>query len=194
MLSRKGNLKTDFISDQFITTWFHVRFLQPYIKPCNWKLKNSCVALTGVAQWVGCHPANRKVSISIPGQGTCLGCGPDPWLGLCERQTIDVSLYLFLPPFPISKNKLKNIFYKEFFGKGSSVYNYLFFKKILFIYLERRKRGRGTSMCGCLSCAPYWGPGPQLRHVSYTGNQTSNPLICRLAFNHWATPARAKCL
>ena len=23
-----------------------------------------------------------------------------------------------------------------------------------------RKRGRQTSMCGCLLCAPYWGPGP----------------------------------
>ena len=28
-----------------------------------------------------------------------------------------------------------------------------------------RKRGRETSMCGCLLCAPYWAPGPQPRHV-----------------------------
>ena len=40
---------------------------------CNKKLGP---ALTGVAQWVGRHPINRKVAGSIPSQGTCLGCGP----------------------------------------------------------------------------------------------------------------------
>ena len=43
------------------------------------------------------------------------------------------------------------------------------FLKILFIYFlergRRRKRGGETSMCGCLSHAPYWGPGLQPRHV-----------------------------
>ena len=43
-------------------------------------------------------------------------------------------------------------------------------KKKDFIYLflkagEGREKGRETSMCGCLFCAPYWGPGPQPRHV-----------------------------
>ena len=47
---------------------------------------------------------------------------------------------------------------------------FLFFKKILFIYLfiegkGERKRGRETSMCGCFLCTPYWGPGLQPRHV-----------------------------
>ncbi|XP_053515250.1 translation initiation factor IF-2-like isoform X2 [Artibeus jamaicensis] len=28
-----------------------------------------------------------------------------------------------------------------------------------------RGRKRETSVCGCLSCSPHWGPGPQLRHV-----------------------------
>ena len=36
----------------------------------------------------------------------------------------------------------------------------------LFIFRERgRERGRETSMHGCFSHAPYWGPGPQPRHV-----------------------------
>ena len=43
-----------------------------------------CVALTGVAQWVGHCPTNPKVTSSIPGKGTRLGCGPGPWLG-CAR-------------------------------------------------------------------------------------------------------------
>ena len=38
-------------------------------------------ALTRVALWVGHCPTNRKVAGSIPGQGTCLGCGPGPQLG-----------------------------------------------------------------------------------------------------------------
>ena len=38
---------------------------------------------------------------------------------------------------------------------------FFFCFKILFIYFQRegkggRKRGRETSMCGCLSCIPYW--------------------------------------
>ena len=38
----------------------------------------------------------------------------------------------------------------------------------LFIFREGkggRRRGRETSMCGCPSCAPYWGP----RHVPQLG-------------------------
>ena len=57
--------------------------------------------LAGVAQWIECGPENQRVAGSIPSQGTCLGCGPGPQLGTCERQPcIDVSLPLFLPPFP----------------------------------------------------------------------------------------------
>ena len=43
-------------------------------------------------------PVNQKVTTSIPGQGTCLGCRFAP-LGTYERQLIDVSLLLspFLP-------------------------------------------------------------------------------------------------
>ena len=51
-------------------------------------------ALAGVAQWIEHQPANQKVAGSIPSQGTA---GP---LGVWEMQPIDVSLPLFLPPFP----------------------------------------------------------------------------------------------
>ena len=44
-----------------------------------------------------------------------------------------------------------------------------FFKVFIYLFYTegkgRRKRGRETSVCGCLSYAPYWGPGPQPRHV-----------------------------
>ena len=57
-------------------------------------------ALAGVAQWTEHWPATQKVTGSIPGQGTGLGCGSGPQLGVCERQQIDVSSPLFLPPLP----------------------------------------------------------------------------------------------
>ena len=47
--------------------------------------------LAGVAQWVGHHPADQRVTGSIPSQGTCLGCGPGPRWGAHGRQPIDVS-------------------------------------------------------------------------------------------------------
>ena len=62
-------------------------------------------ALAGKAQWIECWPANQGVISLLPGQGMCLGCGPVHWLGMCERQPVDVSLThryfpLFHPPFP----------------------------------------------------------------------------------------------
>ena len=50
------------------------------------------MALAGVAQGTERRPVNWKVVSSIPDQGTCLGCGPGPLMGACERQPVDVSL------------------------------------------------------------------------------------------------------
>ena len=53
------------------------------------------LALAGVAQWIECWPVNHRVTGLIPGQGTCLGCGPGPQWGVHKRQPhIDVSLAL----------------------------------------------------------------------------------------------------
>ena len=67
-----------------------------------------------MAQWIEHQPVNQKVAGLIPCQSTCLGCGPGPWLGAWERQTINVSPTLmflspsFSLPSPLSKRK-KNI-------------------------------------------------------------------------------------
>ena len=59
------------------------------------------MALAGVAQWIECQTANQRVAGLIPSQGTYLGCRPGPQWGLHMNQPhIDVSLPLFLPPFP----------------------------------------------------------------------------------------------
>ena len=50
-------------------------------------------------------PANRKVAGDILSQGTHLGCRPGPQLGVCERQSRNVSLPLS-PAFPLSLKSL----------------------------------------------------------------------------------------
>ena len=66
----------------------------------------SVSALAGMAQWTECGPVNQRVACSIPSQGTRLGCGPGPRLVVVNGSLlmylshIDVSLLLFLPPFP----------------------------------------------------------------------------------------------
>ena len=77
-----------------------------------------------------------------------------------------------------------------------------FFLKILFVYLfiylfiERgkggRKRGRETSMCGCLLSTSYWGPGPQPRHAPWLGIELVTLCFVVQCSIHWATPARAR--
>ena len=77
-------------------------YLAPNKQSMNaYELKNLGLALAGVAQWIERQPVNQRVTGSIPSQGTCLGCRPGPQWGARERQPhIDVSLPLFLPPFP----------------------------------------------------------------------------------------------
>ena len=63
-----------------------------------------------------------------------------------------------------------------------------FFFKILFIYFERegkggRKRGRETSMCGCLSRTPLLGTWPNTQACALTRNRTGNLLVCRPTLN-----------
>ena len=70
------------------------------------KNKKPEIALAGVSQWTKHWPVNQRVTGSIPSQGTCLGCGPVPQQGACERQPhIDASLPVFLLPSPLSKTK-----------------------------------------------------------------------------------------
>ena len=50
--------------------------------------------------------------------------------------------------------------------------HFLIFKDFIYLFLDRgegKERGREISMCGCLSYAPYWGSGPQPRHVPWLG-------------------------
>ena len=67
----------------------------------TFSFKDEEVALAGVAQWIECRAVNQRVAGLIPSQGTHLGCRPGSQCRARERQPhIDVSLSLFLPPFP----------------------------------------------------------------------------------------------
>ena len=46
-------------------------------------------------------------------------------------------------------------------------------------------------MCGCLLHTPYWGRGPQPRHVPWLGIKLATLWPAGWHSIHWATPARA---
>ena len=58
-------------------------------------------ALAEVAQWTERWPENQRVAGSIPSLGHMPGLQAMSSVGVCKRQLhTDVSLPLFLPPFP----------------------------------------------------------------------------------------------
>ena len=69
-------------------------------------------ALARQLSWLQHHPVHQKAAGSIPGQGTHLACGFNPWLGhlweATDRCFSLISIFLFLSPF-LSKINLKNI-------------------------------------------------------------------------------------
>ena len=68
-----------------------------------------------------------------------------------------------------------------------------FFKDLLFLEAGgRKKRGRETQMCSCLSCAPYWGPGPQSRHVPCLIIELATLWFAGRHSIHWAAGGRAE--
>ena len=73
-------------------------------------------------------------------------------------------------------------------------YYILFYLMILFLYREGeggRTRGRETSMCGCLSHPPYWGPVQQLM-CPRLGIEPVTFWFAGRHSIHRATPARQK--
>ena len=82
-MSRGSDFHVVQFKNLFIYGWF-------FVVVVVFLLRNH--ALSGVVQWIERWPANRKVAGPMPGWGACLGCRPGPWLGACERQSINVSL------------------------------------------------------------------------------------------------------
>ena len=88
--------------------------------------------------------------------------------------------------------------YMEYLSLYLGLY-YILFLNILFIYFWREGKGRRNtereiSTCGCLSCAPHWGPSLQPRLVPWLGIKPATPWFTGQHSIHWATPARARSL
>ena len=72
------------------------------------------------------------------------------------------------------------------------LFSCLFKKDFIYFYGKGgRKRERETSMCGCLSHAHNWGPGPQPTHVTWLGIELVTLWFTDQHSIHWTTPARA---
>ena len=56
---------------------------------------------------------------------------------------------------------------------------------------ERREKERETSICGCLSCIPYWWRGLQPRHVPWLGIELVTPWFTDWHLILWVMPPRA---
>ena len=75
----------------------------------------------------------------------------------------------------------------------SSKFEMLFITDFIYLFLGRgegRERGRETSMCACLLCAPYWGSGLPPRHVPWLGIKPVTLWFAGQCAIYWATPAR----
>ena len=61
---------------------------------------------SALAHWIECGPMNQRVTGSIPSQGTCLGHGPGPQQGACQRQPqVNVSLPFSFPSLQKKKEE-----------------------------------------------------------------------------------------
>ena len=92
-------------SERLSSLAFEAHFVHKHVlRVHSVPFKKFVCALAGVAQWIEHWPVNQRVAGSIPSQDTCLGFRTGPWLGVRKRQPhTDVSLPLFLPPFPSLK-------------------------------------------------------------------------------------------
>ena len=66
------------------------------------------------------------------------------------------------------------------------LFSFFFLRFYLFIFREGKggtKRGRETSVCGCRLPHPLLGTWPATQACALTGNQTSDPLVHRLALS-----------
>ena len=76
---------------------------------------------------------------------------------------------------------------KGYMGNNAIFFKIIYFlKDFIYLFWEGkggRKRGRETSMCGCLLHTRYSAPGPATQACALTGNRTGDPLLHRLALD-----------
>ena len=73
---------------------------------------------------------------------------------------------------------------------SSFLFNFFSIKDFIYLFSERgegRTKGTETSMCGCLSHGPHWGPDLQPRHVPWLGIELTTVWSTGWPSIHWAT-------
>ena len=86
---------------------------------------------------------------------------------------------------------LKTVMYLSPVTLALTSFSSMGFFLIIYLLIFRksgRKEGRETSI-GCPSHAPYWGPGPQPRHVPWLEIKPATLWFTGWYSIHWATPA-----
>ena len=73
--------------------------------------------------------------------------------------------------------------------------HFLLIFKDFYLFLEKegaKEKERETSMCGCLSHAPYWEPGMKPRHVPWLGIELVVPWFAGPHYIYGATTVRVQ--
>ena len=113
-----------------------------------------------------------------------------------ERQT-ETQRDKFVTPFYSLQSILKFLLrYLPPSITDLQVYCFIFFKDFIYLFFRQGKEKEREGNINVLLPLgrPPLGTWPTTQACALTGNQTSDPFICRLALKHWATPARVYCL
>ena len=121
-------------------------------------------ALAGWLSWLECHLIHQRLQVRSPVRAYTQIEGLIPGQGVYSRQLIGVFL---------------------------SHQCFFFFKDFIYLFLQGkggRRKGRETSLCGCLQQATQTCPTTQA--CALTGNQTSDSLLHRPALNSLSHTSR----
>nr|KAF6477991.1 hypothetical protein HJG59_010883 [Molossus molossus] len=122
---------------------------------------------------------HQEVS-SIPSQGTCSGCGPDPQWGACRRQPINVLSHRCFSLFPLSQINI-----------GENNFFFILTQGYFYIYLQIEQEGERDeerekhlcerdTPCGRHPHDPNQGRGQTATEVrAPNGNRTQVSLVRR---------------
>ena len=128
-----------------------------YLTFGNWQ------AMAGWLSWLEHRPVQQKVVISVPSQGTCLGCGFDPWLRhvgeIVSRLSLSWWCFLSISPslslsLPLSLSPPSLSLPLSLPFSPSKINKYISFGEDL----KKQTKQRNVSWCWKFSVLLWWFP------------------------------------